>query len=305
MSYVFTCPHCQTRTRVEDRYSGRTGQCVTCGKPIEIPSFVAPEQQSPTLVGASSRVTKPVRWIAAAAVTIAIAVLMIGATVRFGGRTISRMQDTRDRNASNKNLEAIAKALRTYASDHGSLPPPVVLDANNQPLYSWRVLLLPYLDEEDLYIQFDLQKPWDEGINEALSTSTVSVYQNPSSAVSDFNPSASAYYLITGPRTLFPESGPLRMEQIGDGLTKTILVVEAAPVDAISWAQPMDLSFPAMSGQVGSGRDTDPGGHHDEGAAVVTADGRGHFLPKTFPARTFRSLVTPNGSEPLADDVLD
>ncbi len=41
MPFLFTCPHCQTKTQVDDRYSGQSGNCVTCGGPIQLPRFAA------------------------------------------------------------------------------------------------------------------------------------------------------------------------------------------------------------------------------------------------------------------------
>ncbi|MFG0268169.1 MAG: MJ0042-type zinc finger domain-containing protein, partial [Rhodopirellula sp. JB055] len=39
MTFLFTCPHCQAQTEVEDEYSGRTGDCVVCGREITMPDF--------------------------------------------------------------------------------------------------------------------------------------------------------------------------------------------------------------------------------------------------------------------------
>src|SRR6516165_8316569 len=59
-------------------------------------------------------------------------------------------------------LRNIGLALHNYQSVRkGRLPPPVVKDKNGRPLYSWRVLLLPYLEHEPLYKQFKLDEPWD------------------------------------------------------------------------------------------------------------------------------------------------
>jgi hypothetical protein len=58
------------------------------------------------------------------------------------------------------NLQRIAAALKAYSNDHGSYPTPTVTDATGRPLYSWRVLLLPYLGEQGLYEKFVLQTTW-------------------------------------------------------------------------------------------------------------------------------------------------
>ncbi len=52
MSLLFTCPHCQTQTLVEDRYSGHAGRCVSCGQSIQVPFFSrSGDIQAPTSSG--------------------------------------------------------------------------------------------------------------------------------------------------------------------------------------------------------------------------------------------------------------
>ncbi len=56
-------------------------------------------------------------------------------------------------------------ALELYRMDHGSWPPAFSVDANGVPLHNWRVLLLPYLGQEDLYRKIRLNEPWDSPHN--------------------------------------------------------------------------------------------------------------------------------------------
>ena len=309
MTYIFTCPHCQTKTRVEAHYSGQSGQCVTCGQRITIPDFASAvtDAKSAGSRGRASRSSASRRsavWFAAAAVIVVMAFSLVFVGVRFGGETISQMQEVRLRRASIKNLETIASALRAYASDHGRLPPPNTVDASGNRLHSWRVLILPYLGEDDLYDQVNLDLPWDHPENSRLRFEMPPVYRHPNAARSPTGDVA-AYYLITGTGTLFPPGGPLGVDRITDEAAKTLLVVEGSPLAATSWAEPIDLDFAGMQGRINGGSGAEPGGWLDDGAALATADGRGHFAAETLPPRTFRSLVTPAGGEPLPDDVLD
>src|SRR5262245_53734413 len=67
------------------------------------------------------------------------------------------------------NLRQIGLALLNYHQAHrGRLPPAAVRDKDDRPLLSWRVLLLPYLEHDDLYAQFKLDEPWDGPHNKAL-----------------------------------------------------------------------------------------------------------------------------------------
>jgi hypothetical protein len=67
------------------------------------------------------------------------------------------------------NLKQIALAMQNYESDHGCYPPAAIYDANGEPLLSWRVLILPYLEQESLYRKFHLNEAWDSPHNKPLA----------------------------------------------------------------------------------------------------------------------------------------
>lgn len=66
-------------------------------------------------------------------------------------------------------MTQIGIALENYHSAYGSYPPAFVTNGEEQPLYSWRVLLLPYLDENLRYDKFRLNEPWDSAYNASWS----------------------------------------------------------------------------------------------------------------------------------------
>lgn len=299
MPYLFTCPHCQTQTEVEDRYSGQAGRCVSCGGEIQLPEFAA------TSPSAAGQRTSGYRWIIPSVVVLILVGCLVFAVLRMGGQTMSRLAVSRERTSSIKNLEKIAAALNAYAADHGSYPPPFTTDDQNQRLHSWRVLILPYLGQEDLYNRFDLDVAWDDPENLTLMSDIPVVYQHPQGASRGLF-TETAYYLIVGPGTLFPSSGPLGPDDVVDDPAQTILVIEGVPlVPSGSWTEPIDLDYVKMSGQIGSNPGIDPGGVLDGGAAMATVDGRGHFLRDSLDSNLFQALVTPAGGERMPDDTLD
>ncbi|MGB7344750.1 MAG: DUF1559 domain-containing protein [Pirellulaceae bacterium] len=308
MPFLFTCPHCRTQTQVEDQYSGRSGECVTCGKPIDIPRF-APKRLGAKRPGASqanlSGATKPFAWIVAASVVLVLLGCLVFAVFRFGGQTVQRLSSNRTRNASMRNLEKIADALNAYAAEHKTYPPPALTDASGKPLVSWRVLILPYLDEDDLHAQFDLTKDWTSEVNMQAAYQMPAVFRHPD-AQQGFSAPESDYYLVVGANTLFPPTGPMNPQDIIDSPTQTMLVIEGNPsVTTGMWTEPVDLNFAKMSGQINGSRKDDPGQLLEDGVAMATVDGRGHFLPNETSVTVFNALVTPGGGEPLPDDTLD
>jgi hypothetical protein len=318
MPYLFTCTHCQTKTLVDDRFSGQTGRCVTCGADIRLPDF-AP-QSSPTtkasrtgsglLVGQARPL---VRRLAAATVCMVLVVCGVVAFMRYGAPAISNLQAKRERADAIRNIQRIAAALNAYAADHGIYPPPQIQAADGKPMHSWRVLILPYLGQQSLFNEYDLDQPWDSPKNYSIVDRMPAVYRGTRGS---FFGTDTAYYLITGPGTLFPPAPPgnpeLAFRSLGpkdviDNPGQTLLVVEAAPPTnaMLVWTQPIDLDIGQMRGMIGGSPGLEIGGVTNGGATVATVDGRGHFVDEATSPQTVMALVTIAGGEPLADDVLD
>lgn len=304
MPFLFTCPTCHCKTRVEDRYSGQSGECVSCGGAIQIPLF------APTDGLDSEQPGKPLPWMVAAGVMLVLLGCLVFWIFQYGGDTMKKLTNNKVRNASMKNLEKIAAALNAYAVTYGTYPPPAVLDSTGTPLLSWRVLILPFLGEDTLYSQFNLDEAWNSPQNQSLSYSMPEVFRHPDQAEGGgFYDQQPDYYLVVGKGTLFPPAPapPLGPKDVLDAPTQTLLVVEGAPgISGHQWIEPIDLDFAKMTGQVNGPAKDDPGGELlTDGAAMVTVDGRAHFLPNETTPVVFNALVTPNGGEPLPDDTLD
>jgi hypothetical protein len=99
--------------------------------------------------------------------------------------------------------------MENYAADHGGrLSPAVSRDPEGQPLLSWRVLLLPYIEEGEieegeLCKQFHLDEPWDSPHNLALLPKMPRTYKAPADAFPGNVPHTTFYQAFTGPDTAF------------------------------------------------------------------------------------------------------
>jgi hypothetical protein len=81
---------------------------------------------------------------------------------------------------SRLNLKKLALAMHNYADTHqGHLPPAAAVGKNGKALLSWRVELLPYLGEQDLYNRFKRDEPWDSAHNRKLLSKMPAVYAPP------------------------------------------------------------------------------------------------------------------------------
>lgn len=305
MPLLFTCPHCQTKTLVENEFAGKAGACASCDKPITVPSLqddgsigTTPDQQ---------RRGKTVRLIASICVSLVVICSVVFLIFKYGSAGFSTMQANALKTACKDNAKQIAAALKEYEDDYGTFPTPVVKDANGKALYSWRVLILPYLGYQTLYQSFDLNEPWDSEANMNVAMNRPDEFGSP--AASGYGWSETNYMLLTGPGTIFPDAGPLALDDVLDSHAQTLLVVEVARPSNTSalryWTEPMDLDISRMARTIGTKNGTEIGGNHADGATAATCDGLPHFLSKTLTPEEVRALSSPAGGEPLRDDLLD
>ena len=297
MPFEYVCPHCHNRTKVLDRYAGQTGPCVNCGKAVTMPHFneqgvLVHTIQEPTKTKAPSASKEKRGWMPAmiGAAIVAFLFFLTATTVVFLwpqlNRSIQRAAQGRDLD----NMKSIAAALNTYADRYGTYPPPVVFDSVGKPLYSWRVLILPFLGYEELYKQFELNRSWDSPANSNLHRAMPSEYASPNSPDASSN-NETNYVLITGPGTLFPPSGPLSPKNLDK---PTLLLVETK--NNTTWCQPGDIDI-GRRFRVGNKPMVDVGGLHKSSFTAMTVDEEGMRIPSNVPQNVLDSLVTPNGGE--------
>jgi prepilin-type processing-associated H-X9-DG protein len=188
---------------------------------------------------------------------------------------------------SSNNLKQIALALHNYHDVNGTFPPAVVTDADDKPLYSGRVLLLPYMEQAALYDQFDKSKAWDSPENSALSKTIIPVFRDPSSL--NPPPGQTDYLFVTGKGTVFEAGTTTKFMDVTDGTSNTMIVVEVKN-SGINWAEPRDLDISQPMSL--------PAGNHPGGNNVAFADGSVRFISKAAAASDIRAAATKAGDEP-------
>jgi hypothetical protein len=189
---------------------------------------------------------------------------------------------------SSNNLKQLGLALHNYHDVYGSFPPAVVRDADGNPLYSGRVLLLPFLAQENVYRSFDLTQAWNSPRNEAISDTSLPIFMDPSDAANQL-PGKTNYLFVSGKGTMFPSDNAIQMSNIIDGLSNTIAMVEMKG-STTHWAQPEDLDFSVP-------RRLPPGS-----GLVLIADGSVRQLdPKTPPLQIREAATIGGGEMPWSD----
>ncbi len=200
------------------------------------------------------------------------------------------------------NLKQIALALHNYQAAYGSLPPAYIADEQGRPRHSWRVLILPFLEQQSLYDQYDFREPWDGPNNIKLLGNMPFMFGCPSNHAPGPGVSAFTSYLaISGPGTMFPGAESIRLDQVTDRPAETLMVVEVANLQ-IPWTKPEDLDVNKMGSHVNHRKYPSVSSNHSGGANVALGDATCRFLPDSTSAKRLKSLVTIAGGEALTPD---
>jgi prepilin-type processing-associated H-X9-DG protein len=289
MPISFTCPSCGQVSVVGDEYGGQTGPCRSCGQTVTIPlgKPVYPQQSSS---GGSG-------W---GTVAVILGVMGIGGVLCAGvlvALLIPAVQAARTaarRMQSQNNMKQIGLAFHNYASAYGSFPAAYQKDAEGNKTMSWRVAILPFLEQQQVYQMYKSDQPWDSAANQSVSNISIPTYRNP--AAGDVNPTETSYMVITGPGTLFEEDKPVKFQDITDGTSNTILAVEVVGT-GVKWAEPKDLDINTMVFKINSGGANSIGSPFPGGANVLMADGSVRFMSNSVLESTLKAMATRNGGE--------
>src|SRR5262249_38419288 len=125
------------------------------------------------------------------------------------------------------NLEQIGAAMPKYRAAHSTFPPAYSKSPEGKPLLSWRVHILPFLQQKALYDESHMDEAGDSPHTASLISGMPTVYTCPSVSGVPANGGKTSYLTPRGPATVFPGAEAVKMQAITDGLSNTILVVEA------------------------------------------------------------------------------
>ncbi len=157
------------------------------------------------------------------------------------GSLLSQREKMREERCD-RNLRDLYVASVEYCDAHGTYPPAFTTDEKGNKLHSWRVLLLPYLKEAELYSQIRLDEPWDSEWNRQFWTKTPNVYRCASMPVpTEDNGLAQydrcAFSCVVGEKTAFPSDGAaIDPKNLPDGAANTILYTERK--NPVNWMDP-------------------------------------------------------------------
>jgi hypothetical protein len=191
------------------------------------------------------------------------------------------------------NLRQIALALHEYHRANGRFPPAYIADKDGKPMHSWRVLILPYLNEATLYNTYNFKEPWDGSKNKVLLSSRPRGFVCPSDPDSNRSDSTETNYVaVVGRNAAWrgDKSRKLGAADFPGGGSHTILLVEVAN-SGIAWTEPRDMSLDALDASSGTSQPIMVSSRHGQQdsflftapshrpALVLTVEGQSHFVP--------------------------
>ena len=196
--------------------------------------------------------------------------------------------------ARTQNLRQLALAMHNYHAAYKAFPPAYKMgkDGNGKHKVSWRVLILPFLDQQALYDQYKFDEPWDSPANARVTAEIPSVFR---AVGSKADTNETDYFVIVGDNTAFKTEKGRKIREFIDGTSNSLLIVETRK--AVHWAKPEDIGMP---------KDGLPklGGIAKTGFRVARADGSVGFVRADANKEQLRRLLTINDREVLDQSVI-
>ena len=193
------------------------------------------------------------------------------------------------RTQSTNNLKQIGLAMHNFHDVYKFFPAAAGYDQQSKPTLSWRVYILPYLEQQELYNSFHLEEPWDSEHNKALIARMPVVYLNPN--LPSANEGKTNYLAVVGEKMAINPKQGTGMVDMTDGTSNTIMVVEANADRAVVWTKPDDWTPDdknPLAGLIGL---------RPASFLALFADGSVHLISEKTDANILKALFTRNGGE--------
>jgi hypothetical protein len=194
------------------------------------------------------------------------------------------------------NAKQIAVGMHMFHDAYKHLPPATVIGPDGKPWHSWRVLLLPYVQQGKLYAEYRFDEPWDGPNNRKLWDKVPDIYRDP--IYEGARDSLTHFAVPVGRGTAFPpqgakmkaasketpfpldfgDSGPIRFSSFRDGMSNALIVGSVSPDRKITWTKPEDVVFDEKFAAIGDKASFAAPYQVGDGGAGVFARGDGSVL---------------------------
>ncbi|MCA9046323.1 MAG: DUF1559 domain-containing protein, partial [Planctomycetaceae bacterium] len=204
------------------------------------------------------------------------------------------------RSACKNNLKMVGLALQNYHDVYSAFPS----QASGEPPMSWRVALLPYMDQAPLFREYDQSADWNAAVNQPVAKRRIDNLMCPAvpREIQEGEYPYTAYVVPVGPNVGWQSQRAFSDKEFEDGVSNTIAVMEACG-QQIPWAEPRDLPVPGTAiGMNLPGREPHRSegimsAYHRGGSHLLLFDGAVRFFHEDVDPAIVEALLTPNGGE--------
>ncbi|MBS0205732.1 MAG: DUF1559 domain-containing protein [Planctomycetes bacterium] len=269
------CPEC------DEKISANDTECPSCGEPLDV-----------------RRSTGSSVWLIVVIVAGVGGLAMLGIIAVLIALLLPAVQQAREaarRTQCKNNLKQIGLAMHNYESTYRLFPAAHLNDDEGQPRISWRVSILPFLDEAPRFNRYNSDEPWDGPQNAQLLNPLPQTYACPSNPAPAVN---SCYAAMTGSDSIMGSGECVSISDVKDGLSSTLMIVEACKLNIV-WMQPKDIDAATFT-RVG-----DPNGissFHVGGVNILMADGSVRFMSAATAPQVVQGMISHSGGEPPVMD---
>jgi Protein of unknown function (DUF1559) len=179
----------------------------------------------------------------------------------------------------------VALGLHNYHSANNSFPPVSQKTKDGRPGLSWRVAILPYVEQDYLFRQFKLDEAWDSPTNKRLAQQMPAIY----APVDAPGGNQTHMRLFVGKGAIFQPLKNLKLQEITDGTANTILFVESTT--PVLWTQPDELPFDPQAALPALGMP------QNDYFIVAMADGSVKPVKKSIKPEKIKAAITAQGNE--------
>lgn len=202
------------------------------------------------------------------------------------GAPVQAMYESEKRTASAQNMRQNALGMLNFISALGHFPDSVMVHSKTGKEYSWRIAILPYLGEQEIYDNYDFSQDWDSPHNLEVTSKMPDYFR---SDLDDKDSTNASFFMLTGTGGAFGGENPKKLQDFTDGTSNTIMLIQAQR--DVHWSKPVDIEI-------------DPeqplpefGGYHKGGYNTVFADSSSRWISEDALQHRLRELFTPGGGE--------
>lgn len=256
-------------------------------------------------------------------VELLVVIAIIGLLIALTLPAVQQVRASARLASCRSNLRQIGHALHNFEASEGHFP--AGCDFGELRMHSWCTQILPYIDQADLYHQYDWNQAWSDPVsNRGVVMKNIPLFRCPSAVDEregeiDYGGNYGSSQTGLQPGLLVGqgwEAGALvgikvrptrsrtqgtRMGEFQDGLSSTFLVLECCdrPINTGSWGigtNCLAIEYPINGRDQGNSGETIVSRHH-QGGLVLFGDGHVDFMSDSTDLTLLGKLSTRFGGE--------